>query len=39
VTYTGDVQVGGPSDTREINGVTVTKIAVSGFALATGLSG
>ena len=28
VTYTGDVRVGGPSDTREINGLTVTKIAV-----------
>ena len=28
MTYTGDVRVGGPSDTREISGVTVTKIAV-----------
>jgi len=28
VTYTGDVSVGGPSDTREIGGVTLTKIAV-----------
>jgi glyoxylase-like metal-dependent hydrolase (beta-lactamase superfamily II) len=28
VTYTGDVRVGGPSDTREIDGLTVTKIAV-----------
>ena len=28
MTYTGDVSVGGPSDTREINGLTVTKIAV-----------
>jgi glyoxylase-like metal-dependent hydrolase (beta-lactamase superfamily II) len=28
VTYTGDVTVGGPADTREINGVTLTKIAV-----------
>jgi glyoxylase-like metal-dependent hydrolase (beta-lactamase superfamily II) len=29
VTYTGDVRVGGPSDTREIDGgVTLTKIAV-----------
>jgi glyoxylase-like metal-dependent hydrolase (beta-lactamase superfamily II) len=28
VTYTGDVQVGGPSDTREIGAVTLTKIAV-----------
>jgi glyoxylase-like metal-dependent hydrolase (beta-lactamase superfamily II) len=28
VTYTGDVRVGGPSDTREIDGLTVTKISV-----------
>jgi glyoxylase-like metal-dependent hydrolase (beta-lactamase superfamily II) len=28
VTYTGDVRVGGPSDTREIGGVTLAKIAV-----------
>jgi len=28
VTYSGDVQVGGPPDTREIDGLTVTKIAV-----------
>jgi glyoxylase-like metal-dependent hydrolase (beta-lactamase superfamily II) len=28
VTYTGDVTVGGPSDTREIGGVTLTKLAV-----------
>ena len=28
MSYTGDVEVGGPTDTREINGVTVTKIAV-----------
>jgi glyoxylase-like metal-dependent hydrolase (beta-lactamase superfamily II) len=28
VTYSGDVRVGGPADTRTINGVTVTKIAV-----------
>ena len=28
MTYTGDVRVGGPSDTREINGLTLTKIAV-----------
>jgi glyoxylase-like metal-dependent hydrolase (beta-lactamase superfamily II) len=28
VTYSGDVRVGGPSDTREINGLTLTKIAV-----------
>jgi glyoxylase-like metal-dependent hydrolase (beta-lactamase superfamily II) len=31
VTYTGDVRVGGPSDTREIDGLTVTKIAVGPF--------
>jgi glyoxylase-like metal-dependent hydrolase (beta-lactamase superfamily II) len=28
VTYTGDVRVGGPADTREIDGLVVTKIAV-----------
>jgi glyoxylase-like metal-dependent hydrolase (beta-lactamase superfamily II) len=28
VTYSGDVRVGGPADTREIDGLTVTKIAV-----------
>ena len=29
MTYTGDVRVGGPSDTREIDsGVTLTKLAV-----------
>ena len=28
MTYTGEVRVGGPSDTREIDGLTVTKIAV-----------
>jgi glyoxylase-like metal-dependent hydrolase (beta-lactamase superfamily II) len=28
VTYTGDVRVGGPADTREIDGLAVTKIAV-----------
>ena len=28
MTYTGDVRVGGPSDTREIDGLTVTKISV-----------
>lgn len=28
MSYTGDVEVGGPADTREINGITVTKIAV-----------
>ena len=31
MTYTGDVSVGGPSDTREINGLTVTKIAVGSY--------
>jgi glyoxylase-like metal-dependent hydrolase (beta-lactamase superfamily II) len=31
MTYTGDVQVGGPSDTREIHGLTVTKIAVGPY--------
>ena len=31
MTYTGDVRVGGPADTREINGVTVTKIAVGPY--------
>jgi len=31
VTYTGDVRVGGPVDTREINGLTVTKIAVGPY--------
>ena len=28
MTYSGDVSVGGPADTRELNGLTVTKIAV-----------
>jgi glyoxylase-like metal-dependent hydrolase (beta-lactamase superfamily II) len=28
VTYTGDVEVGGPAETREIGGLTLTKIAV-----------
>jgi glyoxylase-like metal-dependent hydrolase (beta-lactamase superfamily II) len=28
VTYSGDVRVGGPPDTRDIDGLTVTKIAV-----------
>ena len=28
MSYTGDVTVGGPSDTREIGGLTLTKIAV-----------
>ena len=31
MTYTGDVRVGGPVDTREINGLTVTKIAVGPY--------
>jgi glyoxylase-like metal-dependent hydrolase (beta-lactamase superfamily II) len=31
VTYSGEVQVGGPPDTREIDGLTVTKIAVGGM--------
>ena len=31
MTYTGDVRVGGPADTREINGLTVTKIAVGPY--------
>jgi glyoxylase-like metal-dependent hydrolase (beta-lactamase superfamily II) len=28
VTYTGNVTVGGPADTREIDGITMTKVAV-----------
>jgi len=28
MTYSGDVRVGGPPDTREVDGLTVTKIAV-----------
>jgi glyoxylase-like metal-dependent hydrolase (beta-lactamase superfamily II) len=28
VTYTGDVEVGGPADIREIDGITMSKIAV-----------
>jgi glyoxylase-like metal-dependent hydrolase (beta-lactamase superfamily II) len=28
VTYTGEVEVGGPADTREIDGITLTKVAV-----------
>jgi len=31
VTYTGDVRVGGPSDTRTVGDVTVTKIAVGPY--------
>jgi glyoxylase-like metal-dependent hydrolase (beta-lactamase superfamily II) len=30
-TYTGDVKVGGPVDTRELPGLTITKIAVGDF--------
>jgi glyoxylase-like metal-dependent hydrolase (beta-lactamase superfamily II) len=29
--YTGDVSVGGPSDTRELDGLTLTKVAVGPF--------
>ena len=28
MTYTGEVRVGGPSDARDVDGLTVTKIAV-----------
>jgi glyoxylase-like metal-dependent hydrolase (beta-lactamase superfamily II) len=28
MTYTGDVSVGGPADTRELDGLTITKLAV-----------
>ena len=28
MTYTGDVTVGGPADTRELDGLTITKLAV-----------
>ncbi len=28
MTYSGEVQVGGPPDTREIDGLTMTKLAV-----------
>src|SRR3954462_15096973 len=31
-TYTGDVQVGGPADVRELPGLTVSKLAVSDMA-------
>jgi glyoxylase-like metal-dependent hydrolase (beta-lactamase superfamily II) len=31
VAYTGNVEVGGPADTRELEGVTLTKIAVGDF--------
>src|SRR5215210_3794634 len=32
MTYTGDVEVGGPADVRELPGLTITKIAVSEMA-------
>ena len=28
MTYTGNVTVGGPADTRELPGLTITKVAV-----------
>ena len=28
MSYTGDVTVGGPADTRELPGLTITKVAV-----------
>src|ERR1700678_514537 len=31
MTYTGEVSVGGPADTREITGLTVTKLAVGPY--------
>ncbi|WP_214324160.1 MBL fold metallo-hydrolase [Nonomuraea sediminis] len=31
MTYTGDVQVGGPADVRELPGLTITKLAVGPF--------
>ncbi len=31
MSYTGDVSVGGPADTREIGGLSLTKIAVGGM--------
>jgi glyoxylase-like metal-dependent hydrolase (beta-lactamase superfamily II) len=31
-TYTGDVQVGGPADVRELSGLTIRKLAVSEMA-------
>jgi glyoxylase-like metal-dependent hydrolase (beta-lactamase superfamily II) len=31
VTYNGDVEVGGPADTRELPGLSVTKVAVGDF--------
>jgi glyoxylase-like metal-dependent hydrolase (beta-lactamase superfamily II) len=32
MTYTGDVEVGGPADVRELPGLTISKIAVSDMA-------
>src|SRR3954454_19761571 len=32
MTYTGDVEVGGPADVRELTGLTISKIAVSEMA-------
>ncbi|MET9338047.1 MBL fold metallo-hydrolase [Nonomuraea sp. NPDC003804] len=31
MSYTGDVQVGGPADVRELSGLTITKLAVGPF--------
>ena len=31
MTYTGDVQVGGPADVRELPGLTISKLAVGPF--------
>ena len=31
-TYTGDVEVGGPADVRELPGLTISKLAVSEMA-------
>lgn len=31
MTYTGDVEVGGPADVRELTGVTITKVATNPF--------
>jgi glyoxylase-like metal-dependent hydrolase (beta-lactamase superfamily II) len=31
MTYSGDVSVGGPADTRELPGLTITKVAVGDF--------
>src|SRR4051794_19546885 len=32
MTYTGDVEVGGPADVRELPGLTISKVAVSEMA-------